>query len=132
MSVYKPRYDVDLTNEHHDFLKTAGASDELLKLIAFSPETAGVPRHSTREEVEKYVEWGDLDLDRDPAEFRPIGGHFFEKMWNGDLFGAWLRADLNNKSLMAECFGEADIIQNGIESGQPASYVATMVEEAAL
>ena len=129
MSVYKPRYDVDLTDEHHNFLKAAGASDELLELIAFPPETAGVSRHSTREEVEKYVEWGELDLDRDPAEFRPIGGHFFSKMWNGDLFGAWLRADGSNKRLMAECFGAADIIQSGINSGQPASYAATMVED---
>ena len=132
MSAYETISDVELTNEHIRFISKAGASDLLIDLLTFPKEEAGVPRHSAREEVRKYVYWGDVDTDADPATFSHCGGHFFSALWDGDLFEAWLRADLNNKSLLLECFGVDAIIKNGVQVGQPLDYARRMVTEPAL
>ncbi|QSG06362.1 hypothetical protein [Halapricum desulfuricans] len=130
MSSYESIEDVELTDEHVAFLEAAGASDRFLELIRFPKEAARVPRHSTQQEVKKYIFYGDLG--GDPAEFRYSGGHFFDAMWRGDLFGAWLRADLNNKALLRECFGVDALIEAGVQNGEPLSYARTMVLEPVL
>lgn len=128
MSAFETVSDVELINNHIAFLSEAGASDRFIKLLQFSAEDVGIPRHSIRQEVKKYVFWGDLD-DADPAAFSHIGGHFFGAMWDGDLFHAWTRADLNNKTLLLECFGEDVIIQDGVRNGKPLDYSRRMVTE---
>jgi hypothetical protein len=120
----------EITNEHIRFLSKAGASDELIDLLQFPKEAAGVKRHSAREEIKSYIRYGEFE--KDPEQFGHIGGHFFSAMWDGDLFAAWLRADLNNKSLLLECFGTDELIQDGIEAGEPPEYARTMVLEPAL
>lgn len=121
--------DVELTTEHSIFLSKAGASDVFIDLLTFPPEKAGVIRHSVQEEIKKYVGWGDLQPDEDPDDFRTLGGHFFRAMWIGDLFEAWIRADLNNKRLLMECFGPDTIITNGVRNGEPEDYCRRMVED---
>mgnify|MGYP006272559475 CR=1 FL=1 len=130
MSDYDSISDVELTTEHIAFLSKAGASDAFIDLLTFPAELAGVKRHSAREEVRKYAYWGEFD--GEPEAFRHVGGHFFGAMWDGDLFEAWLRADLNNKSLLLECFGMDAIIESGVNSGQPIDYARRMVTETAL
>ena len=130
MNEYESVSDVVLTNEHIRFMSKAGASDLFIDLLTFPKEAAGVPRHSIREEVRKYVYWGELDSD--PATFSHVGGHFFGAIWDGDLFHAWTRADLNNKALLMECFGADRIIQDAIENGKPTDYAERMVMEPAL
>lgn len=132
MTEYDSINDVELTNEHTRFLSKAGASDSFIDLLTFPKEVTGINRHSVRDEVRKYVYWGDLDPDKDPAEIVPCGGHFFTALWNGDLFEAWGRADFNNKSLMIECFGKDVIVENAIQSGRQMEYARRMVTEPAL
>ncbi|NUC72578.1 hypothetical protein HTZ84_09695 [Haloterrigena sp. SYSU A558-1] len=38
-----------------------------------------------------------------------MGGHFFEALWEGDLYDAFTRADLNNKKILLLTFGERRI-----------------------
>lgn len=128
MTEYETVSDVELTNEHIRYMSKAGASDLFIDLLTFPKEEADVPRHSARQEVKKYVYWG---LDDDPADFTHIGGHFFGAMWDGDLFHAWTRADLNNKALLLECFGQDEIIESGVRSGNPLDYSRRMVTERA-
>jgi hypothetical protein len=127
---YESYTDVELTTDHMMFLSKAGASDLLIDLLTFPKEAAGVSRHSAREEIKSYIFFGEFESH--PTDFSPYGGHFFSAMWDGDLFGAWLRADFNNKSLLRKCFGESRIISAGIESNQPEGYVRRMVQEPAL
>lgn len=129
MNDYDTVSDVELTTDHYQFLREAGASDQIIALIQFTDEQTGI-RNSAREEVRKYAYWGDLD--GSPDDFNHIGGHFFSAMWDGDLFEAWLRADMNNRRLMMELFGESRIIGDGIVNGHPSDYVETMVTEPAL
>ncbi|UBF22665.1 hypothetical protein HRTV-25_gp84 [Halorubrum tailed virus 25] len=130
MNEYESVSDVVLTNEHIRYMSKAGASDLFIDLLTFPKGAADVPRHSLEQEIKKYVFWGKLD-ETDPADFQHVGGHFFGAMWDGDLFHAWTRADLNNKALLLECFGQDEIIQSGVRDGKPLDYSRRMVAERA-
>jgi hypothetical protein len=132
MSDYNTPSEVELTTEHTAFVSKAGASDVFMDLLTFPKEEGGVSRHSIRQEIKEEVYWGHISPENDPATFSPRGGHFFSAMWDGDLFWAWTRADLNNKMLLRECFGFDRIIRDGIEEGEPTEYVERMVTEPAL
>jgi hypothetical protein len=127
---YETISDVDLTLGHFRFLREAGASDEMLDMVKAKPGLAGISRNSCKQEVKKYVFWESLE--GDPEDFTPMGGHFFSALWDGNLFDAWRRADLNNKSLMLEIYGESRIIADGITRGHPTDYAERMVTEPAL
>ena len=124
---YESYDDVELTDNHYQFLRDAGASDIFHVLLQ---HPAGNLRHSIREEVIKYTFWGDISEQKDPSEFQHVGGHFFGAMWDGDLFRAWTRADLTNRSHLLDCFGTEQIIEAGIREGHPTDYVRRMVTEA--
>ena len=132
MTEYDSINDVELTNEHIRFLSKAGASDDFIDLLTFLPPSTTVKRHSVREEIQKYVYWGSLNIEKDPATFSHCGGHFFTALWNGDLFEAWGRADFNNKALLIKCFGKDAIVENAIQSGRQIDYARRMVTEPAL
>lgn len=127
---YETISDVELTIGNLRFIRDAGASEAILDLIKFPAESIGINRNSARQEVRKYVFWDDLD--GNPDEFDHLGGHFFTAMWDGDLFEAWVRADLNNKVLMMEVFDEERIISAAIEQGKPEDYAERMVTEPAV
>lgn len=132
MSDYNTPSEVELTTEHIAFVSKAGASDVFIDLLTFPKEEAGVSRHSIRQEIREEVYWGRISPENDPAAFSPRGGHFFSAMWDGELFWAWTRADLNNKMLLQECFGFDRIVQDGVACGEPIEYVERMVTEPAL
>ena len=116
---------VELTEDHLDFLFRAGASPQLMIVIQMDddelPQT--VDRNSAHEEVLKYARWGDLDPDRSPSEFHHIGGHFFTALWNGDLYDAFTRADLNNRKILLLTFGE-----RRINADRPAPFSPTVAQ----
>lgn len=109
--------DVELTADHIAFFREAGASEILLTLITTDPEDAGVNRNSVRQEAKRYVFYGDLD--GDPEEFIYNGGVFFAKMWDGDLYGAYRHADMNNAVLLDSVFGEGRINSARPDSDSP-------------
>jgi hypothetical protein len=129
MSEYNTPSEVELTNEHTRFLSKAGASDLFIDLFTFPKEEARIGRHSIRQSIKSSVYHGEM---KDPATFRPYGGHFFDAMWEGRLFDAWLRADPNNKALMRAVFGLEQIINHAVERGEPRDYATRMVMEPAL
>ncbi|MFC7199550.1 hypothetical protein [Halospeciosus flavus] len=106
-----PIAEIELTDDHFDFLFNAGASPKLIEVVTKTldelPST--VNRNSARSEVQKYVKWGNLDGSVPPEEFSHIGGHFFTALWNGDLYEAFCRADLNNRKILLDVFGERRI-----------------------
>lgn len=122
--------DVELTIGHLRFIRDAGASEEMLDVLRFDESSIGISRNSAKQEVKKYAFWGNLDGDTD--EFTHLGGHFFSALWDGDLFGAWTRADLNNKAIVMEVFGRDRIIESAVRQGKESSYALRMVEEPAL
>lgn len=122
--------DVKITDEHKQFLKEAGASAVFLEYLNFSEESVGISRHSPKEEVRSYIFHNCFD--GEPEMFDHVGGHFFSALWDGNLFRAWTRADLNNRTLMQACFGEKRIIESGIQNGQPRDYATRLVEEPAI
>jgi hypothetical protein len=124
---YESISDVELTNEHIEFLRDAGASEMLIAVLRFNHTAIGINRNSARSEVQKYVYWGALDDDCDPAAFSHLGGHFFSALWEGDLFGAWTRADSSNKTILREMYGEHRIVGSAVEQGKEASYARRMV-----
>jgi hypothetical protein len=100
--------DVELTSDHLDFLRKAGASEAFLTLIETDPEEADLSRNSAQREVKKYVYSGDLD--GDPEEFTHNGGVFFSTIWDGNLYQAYrYKADAFNVVLLKSVFGEARI-----------------------
>ena len=119
------RTTVELTADHYDFLRQAGASRAMIRVLKHDADR----RNSANKEIKKYVRWGDLDTDENPEDFKHLGGHFFSALWEGDLFGAWRRADLNNKTILREVFGEEGIIIDGKRQGHPPDYVRRMVRQ---
>ena len=117
--------ETELTEDHLDFLFRAGASPQLIEIVQKTgdnlPQTVG--RNSAREEVLKYARWGSIGPDRDPEEFRPIGGHFFTALWNGDLYDAFTRADLNNRKILLLTFTE-----RRINADRPAPFAPTVAQ----
>lgn len=128
MREYETIGDVELTNEHIRYMSKAGASDLFIDLLTFPKGAADVPRHSIEQEVKKYVYWG---LPKDPDDLVTRGGGFFQKMWDGELFEAWCHADINNKLMLLACFGEGEIIENGVRAGKPLDFSRRMVTERA-
>lgn len=109
---YSSLSDVQITEEHINFLRNAGASEELIEVITYSPEDnpgIGVSRNSAREEIKKYIIWGRIDSDKNPQEFSHLGGGFFTQLWNGDLYNTYNRADLNNQTILTTVFGTDNI-----------------------
>lgn len=104
-----PISEIELTDDHRDFLWSAGASAVFMEILQKTPDDlpTTVDRNSARSEVKKYVKWGDLD--GNPEEFQHIGGHFFDALWRGDLYEAFTRADLNNRKILLTVFGERRI-----------------------
>ena len=101
----------DLTDEERNLLRRAGASEELLQLCNQSIEGVirddgkEVDRHSVLSEVKKYLrEWENL-TEENAHSFEHVGGGFFSKMWEGNLYAAYGHADYNNQALMFEQFG---------------------------
>ncbi|QRV15055.1 hypothetical protein JMJ58_19440 [Haloterrigena salifodinae] len=105
----QPISEIELTQDHLDFLFDAGASPAFLEVVGQTGDDlpSTVERNSARDEVKKYVKWGDLD--GSPDDLVPMGGHFFEALWSGDLYDAFTRADLNNRKILLLTFGERRI-----------------------
>lgn len=108
----------DLTDREKTLLRTAGASEELIEMCETEVDglerADGKPvnRHSVLQEVKKYTrKWEDLDEDS-AGNYTHLGGGFFSKMWDGELYAAYNHADYNNKAIMAEAF-DARQINNG-------------------
>lgn len=111
------RSTVELTSEEKNLLKKAGASPEFIQMVSFNITTMdrkrsdGKPvyRHSTLEEAAKYVRGTNHTspslTEENARSFDPYGGDFFQKMWDGQLFDAYRRADPNNAAIMLELFG---------------------------
>jgi hypothetical protein len=126
--------DVEITEDHKDFLMEAGASSSFDQLLSFDAAAAGVGRHSIRDQIANEIFVGDLDLTENPGEYLHGGSGFFQAMWAGDLFLAYRRGDPKNKSLMLACFGEDTIVNNGAfnhDDFDP-EYIRTLVREPAL
>lgn len=105
----------DLTRFEKDNLLLAGASEELIEMC--ETEVDGlvrrdgkpVDRNSVLEEVKKYTrKWETLDENSAPG-FSHMGGGFFSKIWDGELYAAYNHADQNNKAIMAEAFDARQI-----------------------
>ena len=93
----------DLTDDEKDLLREAGADEKLIELC--DTQVNGIERNSSLQEVKKYLrEWENLNEDTADG-FTHLGGGFFTKMWNGNLWKAYGHADQNNKELMKEAFG---------------------------
>ena len=123
---YSSLGDVQITEEHINFLRNAGASEELIEVINYSPEPNpknGLVRNSAREEIKKYIMWGDIDSEKDPQEFSQIGGGCFTQLWNGNLYDAYGRADLNNKDILTTVFGTDKIVEAGVLKGYSIEFV---------
>lgn len=100
----------DLTDREKTLLRVAGASEELIEMCETeidSLERADgkpVDRNSVLEEVKKYIrEWEDLDGDSAKG-YTHVGGGFFSKIWDGELYAAYNHADRNNRAIMLEAF----------------------------
>lgn len=100
----------DLTDREKTLLRTAGASEELITMCDTKIDSLErqdgkpVDRHSVLQEVKKYLrEWEDLDEDS-AADYRHVGGGFFSKIWDGELYAAYNHADYNNRAIMTEAF----------------------------
>ena len=121
MSDYETVSDVELTHEHFRFLKQAGSSLALREVVAVEPDDLprGVTRNSARDEVRKRIYCGDIGPDKDPSEFTPLGGHFFNHLWEGNLYDAFVRADGNNLPLLLDVFGAATINADRREGDYP-------------
>lgn len=103
MSNYDSVSDVELTEEHYDFLCSAGAAQPLMEIVQKTASELDVERNSAREEVKSYVFYGEFK--KEPSEFSPYGGHFFTALWEGDLYRAFCRADGNNTRALLALFG---------------------------
>lgn len=100
----------DLTRFEKDNLRLAGASEALIQMcdteISYLKQSDGSPvdRHSVLTEVKKYTrKWEDLD-EVSAHNFTHLGGGFFSKIWDGELYEAYNCADPNNKAIMLEAF----------------------------
>jgi hypothetical protein len=123
--------DLTLTEDEKDLLRRAGASNALLRLIDESTDGLvrydgkSIVRHSARQECKKYVRdthspaWIDEDS---PESFTHMGGGFFSAMWDGDLYGAYCRADPNNKVLLQEVFTSYEVNRTKPPSRKKASF----------
>jgi hypothetical protein len=107
----------DLTDEELAMLREAGASEELIEVCGLDIEENDlvrqdgktVQRNSVLVEVKKYLrEWG-AETSVELADHANLGGHFFQQLWEGDLFRAYSRADYNNKAILGEVFSEREI-----------------------
>lgn len=133
MSKYDTTPDeIEITDDHIQFLREAGASEEFLDMVETDPEQYGVPENSAAQKIRSLIRTGDLNLSADPEDFRFCAGGFLTKLWNGDLFGAWRKADLNNTPLMLEVYGKRIIITNAIAQGEPKDYAKRMVDHPTL
>lgn len=121
----------DLTRTERDLLRLAGASEELILMCTvFLPD---VPprrgqgrkpaRNSVMEETKKYLRGTDFvsaPLTEDSTdEFEPYGGHFYQAMWDGDLYRAFSRADRNNSAIMLHVFSVYEINQDKPQNASP-------------
>jgi len=98
-----------LTDDTFRYLQAAGASGEFLEFL----------RHDSESSVKRSV-YSDLrhgSIGGDPTEYAPLGGHFFDNLWEGDLFGAWRRADPANRRIMRDVFGESTVIAAAMNGG---------------
>jgi len=110
------------TEDLHD----AGASEAFISMYL---STAGDRRHSIREELDSGYGGEVLERGGDPSN---AGGGFFAKVWNGDLFDAFLHADGSNTPLMLEVFGPEKIRRQGVdEAGYGLDYATRMVNDKA-
>lgn len=105
----------DLTDREKTLLRTAGASEELIEMCDVEIESLErddgrpVDRHSVLMEVKKYTrKWKDLDEDS-ASDYSHLGGSFFSKIWDGELYAAYNHADPNNRAIMAEAFDARQI-----------------------
>ncbi|TQQ81879.1 hypothetical protein [Halonotius roseus] len=98
-----------LTENTFTFLQAAGASGEFLEFLRHDNES------SIRRSVQSDLRHGALS--GDPTEYAPLGGHFFDNLWEGDLFGAWRRADPANRRIMRDVFGESTVIAAAVTGG---------------
>lgn len=129
MSEYNSVADVELTNDHYNFVRNAGASEMLIQLAQFSPQQAGVTRNSIREQIRQHVFWGDISEDNDPEQFSHLGGGFFTQIWEGKLYEAYCRADLNNQAILVTIYGTDRIIEAGVRNGRSLESAERMVEQ---
>lgn len=125
--LYSPNSSMDeSTNTNRRFttenLREAGASEVFISLYLSSFDG----RHSVKEELNQGYGGDVLARDDDPSE---VGGHFFKKLWDGDVFEALMRADGNNTKLMSEVFGGAGIFHAAIQNGADPDYAERIIEE---
>ncbi|SEL18983.1 hypothetical protein [Haloferax larsenii] len=121
MNAETPLSEIELTADHFEYLYQAGASVALMTVVRkpLNELPSTVNRNSARDEIKKYVKWGEFK--KDPSEFRPKGGHFFNALWKGDLYDAFTRADLDNRKILLSVFGEG-----AIDAHRPSNWSPTV------
>jgi hypothetical protein len=105
----KPTREIELTEDHYDFLFKAGASPEFMEVVRKTDDELSdiIERNTVRMEAKRYVKWNMLN--GSPDEFVPDGGHFFQTLWRGNLYSAFGYADPNNRKILLLTFGERRI-----------------------
>jgi hypothetical protein len=110
--------DVEITDNHVQWLREAGASPEFLSVLRFPlDQVDNVDRHSVQELIREHIYYGKINLDKNPEDYSHDGGGFFTQLWDGDLYHAFRRGDPNNQEILRERFGEDPIIESAIRDG---------------
>lgn len=113
-------------DEHEEALLVAlrekGASKMMRRIVQ---ERSVACRHSVLEEFAKWHS-DDGDIIEAVETAQRLGGGFFQKVWDGELFDALLHADGNNARIISEAFERDEVIA---ASDQPADYTIKMVQE---
>jgi len=107
-------------------LYDAGASEAFVSMYL---SASGGRRHSVQEELDSGY-GGDVLADGDDPT--RVAGGFFSKLWDGDVFDAFLHADGNNTPLMLEVFSPKQIRDHAVDEGDYSiDYATRMVNDRA-
>jgi hypothetical protein len=105
-------------------LKEAGASDAFVSCYL---SAASTDRHHIRQELDSGYAGDVLGRGGDPTD---AAGGFFTKLWNGNVFKAFLHADGHNAPHMLSVLGPEKIMENGIDvEGYGYDYAKRMINE---
>lgn len=106
-------------------LKDAGASDAFVSIYLSSANG----RHHIRQELDNGYPGTVMARGGDPSDG---AGGFFSKLWNGDVFDAFLHADASNARMMLDVLGAEEIRDHGVDQGgYQIEWATTMVNEKA-
>jgi len=123
-----------LTTEEMDRLRTADVSPELLTIVRRDPETLGHERNSARAQVRSALRNRHPEAEGDDLRLNDRGGHYFGALRDGDIGGAFIRADIANTRLLLDTFDRDYLIESlidgeGWSSERAARYVDERISE---